>query len=576
MKKNFKIIVAPSLMLEQLWFNSQVWKSGRAKNEDELIKGRIAAPVGTIRNISGTEYIKTSDGWRYHKKTNSKKTETETKNSEKVKDEEHSDSKPQLEIKTGHTLIAKDGTEGKIESVEGGFVNINYKNGSGEEKKAQLKEEEVRGKIKSGSIKHSPTKELSSEPPKTNQNFKEKAAKMHEEGVSSKEIYKKMVEMGADEDEIIDYLAELRKKEPKGGKPIVAETQKEESQEKPKVEETQKEELQEEDEIHEDHDHSVKHQAEKETNHSGYLKSKEAQEQGWGLDDSKIEGENEGEEDEDEETKDVNLRFDVLKRNIRNVVKGRMKSMIVYGTGGVGKTYTVTEELKNSGLKEFKVGTHEVGEKSYDYVKIGGKVTAANLYKKMLEHNGKVMVFDDCDSVLLDGVSRELFKNTLDTSGDGTVHWGTERPPKDSDGNPLPAAFTFTGKCIFISNLDLRKNQKLIGDMQPILSRGTGLDLTMSPKQTLKRIKKIAVNPKTKKLTNLKFPGITYKESDMQEILDYLDSNKNNKKLDLNVRTVGALLGIKKEAEISGVDWRKDADFHALKKAVNIESLFQK
>lgn len=273
--------------------------------------------------------------------------------------------------------------------------------------------------------------------------------------------------------------------------------------------------------------------------------------------------------DKEEKENDINHKFDAFGRFAAGVIKGRMKSLIAYGSGGVGKTYTVTTELEKAGKKIFDPELYDPGDDGYDYVKITGKMTAAAVYRLMYEHNGKILVFDDCDSVLQDENAINLFKGGLDTSGDGTIDWGSANKLRDSKGIKIPSKFQFTGRAIFISNLDVGKDDKgrfQNEQLQPIISRGYGINLTMNAEQTMDRIRHIATS-KDGKLTNLKFPGIPdYTHEDMKSVLNYMNKHKDSAS-DLNVRTVGTLLAIKKDADEVGVPWERDAKYVYLRKS---------
>jgi len=270
----------------------------------------------------------------------------------------------------------------------------------------------------------------------------------------------------------------------------------------------------------------------------------------------KIVGEKKADEAE-EGRGDINRRFDTFARFVRSVAsgKGGMKSVISYGTGGVGKTYTVQQELKKLGKREFKEGM-EVGSDDYDYVKITGKATTAGLYQAMYEHNGKILMIDDCDTAITD-TDEGLWKGALDTSGDGTVAYASQRPLKDSFGQPIPNRFNFNGRAVFISNLPPNKVP------QPLKSRSLRVDMTMTPDETIQRIRHIAQHPETKEYNNIKFQGsdgkdIKYDQADLKDAIDFLDKYKN-KTNDLNIRTVGSLLDIIHGAKEDGVDWVHDA-----------------
>lgn len=272
---------------------------------------------------------------------------------------------------------------------------------------------------------------------------------------------------------------------------------------------------------------------------------------------------------EDDEDDDINHKFAAFGRFAAGVIKGRMKSLIAYGSGGVGKTYTVTQELEKAGKKIYNPEKHSPGDSSYDYVKITGKMTPAAVYARMYEHNGKILLFDDCDSVLQDETSINLFKGALDTSGDGSIDWGSSKKMKDSDGLDIPQTFAFTGRAMFISNLDI--DGKAGENLQPIISRGYGINLAMNPQKTMERIKFIAAD-KEGNYTNLKFPGIPkYTHEDMEEVFAYMDKHRD-KAADLNVRTVGTLLAIKLDSEEANEkDWTRDAKYVYLRKSEEID-----
>lgn len=218
-------------------------------------------------------------------------------------------------------------------------------------------------------------------------------------------------------------------------------------------------------------------------------------------------------------------------------------------------TYTVQQELKKLGKREFKEGM-EVGSDDYDYVKITGKATTAGLYQAMYEHNGKILMIDDCDTAITD-TDEGLWKGALDTSGDGTVAYASQRPLKDSFGQPIPNRFNFNGRAIFISNLPPNKVP------QPLKSRSLRVDMTMTPEETIQRIRHIAQHPDTKEYNNLKFQNsdgkdIKYDAKDLKDAVDFLDKYKH-KTSDLNIRTVGSLLDIIHGAKEDGVDWVHDA-----------------
>ena len=90
-------------------------------------------------------------------------------------------------------------------------------------------------------------------------------------------------------------------------------------------------------------------------------------------------------------------RFEILEDMTTAVKEGDVRAMIVVGPPGVGKSYGVHKKLDEHSLYD-----EVAGKVKYQGVK--GAMTALGLYAKLYEFSdsGNVLVFDDCDSVLMD------------------------------------------------------------------------------------------------------------------------------------------------------------------------------
>lgn len=249
----------------------------------------------------------------------------------------------------------------------------------------------------------------------------------------------------------------------------------------------------------------------------------------------------------------VEKRWKSYRVMLNMVAKGLGKSMIAYGTGGVGKTYNQEEVFKGHNLKKFEDGMTP-GFGDYDYVSITGKSTPAAMFKALYEHNGKTVVFDDCDSVLEDDTSVNILKGALDTTGDGTISYLSGRKMKDSNGEEIPQRFTFLGKALFISNLTSEKMP------QPLRSRAFTVDLTMNADETVTMLKKIAPEMKFK---NNRGERITVPEESRNAAVNLIDKYKNQIDIgDLNARTLGQIAMIHKqfkENPVEGLSWEDTA-----------------
>jgi hypothetical protein len=160
--------------------------------------------------------------------------------------------------------------------------------------------------------------------------------------------------------------------------------------------------------------------------------------------------------------------FDDLKTYVNMVISGKQPSLLITGSPGVGKTYLVSKLLKDSG-KEFK------------HVK--GRSTAAGMYTTLWENNGKIIVFDDCDSVFSSDDAVNILKGALDSYGERTISWLTGRPLKSGD-EKVPTSFDFTGKVIFISNLPQKKID------EAIKSRSFVIEVALTPEDMIIKMKK--------------------------------------------------------------------------------------
>jgi hypothetical protein len=182
---------------------------------------------------------------------------------------------------------------------------------------------------------------------------------------------------------------------------------------------------------------------------------------------------------------DINTRFGFVEKLVNMVATGVQPSAVITGEGGLGKTYTVTKTLEANGYKdisdlaEFQVGSVINTRKCFTTVK--GYSTAKGLYRTLFENNKSIIVFDDCDAVLKDPVALNLLKGALDSYGKRIISWNADM--KDED---LPRSFEFTGRVIFISNMDQDKID------QAIRSRSMMIDLSMSLDQKIDRMEFIA------------------------------------------------------------------------------------
>ena len=183
-------------------------------------------------------------------------------------------------------------------------------------------------------------------------------------------------------------------------------------------------------------------------------------------------------------------RFEILDDMTRAVKKGDVRAMIVTGPPGVGKSFGVEKVLSKHDV--FADVANDQKLKKYEVVK--GAMSAIGLYSKLYHFSEKknILVFDDCDSVLMDDLSLNILKAALDTSKKRTIHWNTDSRLLRSEG--VPNSFEFKGGAIFITNIkfDHVKSKKLRDHLEALESRCHYLDLTIdTEREKLLRIEQV-------------------------------------------------------------------------------------
>jgi len=209
---------------------------------------------------------------------------------------------------------------------------------------------------------------------------------------------------------------------------------------------------------------------------------------------------------------DINDRFNFLSKFTDMVIDGLIVSQIVAGEGGLGKTHSVLASLNSRGLK-----------KDEDYIVVKGFATAKALYATLYENNGKIIVFDDCDSVLKDPIAQNILKGALDSYDERTVSWLSKGFIDDG----LPSSFEFEGQIIFISNLP---GHKIDG---AIKSRSMMVDLSMTLQDKIQRMQAILPNVLPEIDLELK-----------QEVLDFMAMHAYEA-VEFNMRTLQKSIKVK-------------------------------
>jgi hypothetical protein len=220
---------------------------------------------------------------------------------------------------------------------------------------------------------------------------------------------------------------------------------------------------------------------------------------------------------DEERMEEIAERFNILHDMTKAAVAGDIRAMIVSGPPGVGKSYGVEQEIEKATLFDQLAGRRLKAEV------VKGSATPIGLYQTLYKYSDEncVVVFDDCDSILLDDVSLNLLKGALDSGKKRKISWLSESSTLRREG--IPDSFEFKGSVIFITNLkfDTMKSQKLRDHLDALQSRCHYLDLTLDTmRDKVLRIKQIA---KTGEL----FADMDISDVGSDMIIEFMDKNKN-------------------------------------------------
>jgi hypothetical protein len=238
-------------------------------------------------------------------------------------------------------------------------------------------------------------------------------------------------------------------------------------------------------------------------------------------------------------------RFQVLQDMTQAVKAGTVRAMIVTGPPGVGKSFGVEEVLSRQDL------FNALGNKKPKYEIVKGAMSAIGLYSKLYEFSerGNVVVFDDCDSVLLDDLSLNILKAALDSSKKRTISWNTDSRMLRQEG--VPDRFEFKAGAIFITNIKFEnvRSKKLQDHLAALESRCHYIDLQMdTDREKVLRIKQITEDGMLE--------TYDFENDEKTEIVDYIIENRA-KMRELSLRTVLKVADLRKSFPMS---WKQMAE----------------
>jgi len=165
----------------------------------------------------------------------------------------------------------------------------------------------------------------------------------------------------------------------------------------------------------------------------------------------------------------VEERFQFMENYVNLVIKSEANSLIVSGDSGLGKSFRVMKIINSF--------------EDLPYFLVKGFATSRALYDTLYRHRNKLIIFDDCDSILEDKVGINILKGALDSYDKRTISWLAKGGDKS-----IPLQFDFNGGVIFITNRPLEKFDKAI------LSRALSINVFMTNEEKIEEMLRLALD----------------------------------------------------------------------------------
>jgi hypothetical protein len=243
-----------------------------------------------------------------------------------------------------------------------------------------------------------------------------------------------------------------------------------------------------------------------------------------------------------EEFKHLDERYRGVENFVEQISLGNVRSLIVNGHPGIGKTHSVKKYL-------------DLYAKG-NYFIITGRSTLLSLYATLynFKNKGKVVVLDDVDSIFSSVEGLNILKAAMDTTETRKINWLSTTSKLNTMG--LPENFTFNGGVILISNVGFGGgNSKLVTHLTALKDRSFCVPVADSgDDSTFKQICYMVLERNL--MTDLKVP-----QQDQAMLLEFIDENKD-KFNTVSLRTVVKLVEIYTNTP---THWREMASVGLLK-----------
>lgn len=175
-------------------------------------------------------------------------------------------------------------------------------------------------------------------------------------------------------------------------------------------------------------------------------------------------------------------RFNVLRKLAKGIGEHKVRSLVLSGAAGIGKTYTlqkILEMMEAAGTTKFH--------------KHSGYITTPELYRMLYEHRheNSVIMLDDTDNIFYDDDSLNILKAALDTIEHRMISYRVRNMTVDAseltegdETDEVPNEFEFKGCVVFVTNIDFHAfleagKNRVTPHIQALLNRSLYLDMAL-------------------------------------------------------------------------------------------------
>lgn len=242
-------------------------------------------------------------------------------------------------------------------------------------------------------------------------------------------------------------------------------------------------------------------------------------------------------------------RFGILDEMSKACIEGNIRSVIVTGPPGVGKSYGVEQQMEKASLFD------KIANKRCRFEIAKGAITALGLYALLYKFSdkGNVVIMDDLD-VWSDELCINILKGALDSGKHRKICWNADSNLLAKEG--IPNSFEFHGSVVFITNVSFAniRSKKMQEHLDALQSRCHFIDLKIESERD-KMLRVLQVHRDTTDTGGL-FKQYDFENDEAEHIFDYMRS-RSEKLREVSMRSA---LKIADLVKIRPHGWRELAD----------------